>query len=1195
MSRLATDEAVQPPPAAPPLPPPRYATRAANALARFAQPFFQGSRPASPDEETPRKPPTPGLRPLNARSNVSSFSSVVHRTGIPIAALDISPDKSHVVLAGREILKTVRVTPDSCNEAFNLRSAIASYSSTHSSSQERGGVWRKSQLTANDVKWSHSNYSSVIATAAPNGQIVLYDLEKASVQVACLHEHTRQVHRLAFNSHHAALLLSGSQDGTTRLWDLRAGHRSGAVGRFESRALFASNSESVRDVRWSPTKGVEFIACTESGMIQQWDILQSGKPILRFKAHAKACRAIDWHPDGKHVVSGGADKVVNTWDLSTHNFRMKPYLQIRAPQPITNVRWRPPCLSGRHRPEYWQTTQLAATYDAQEPKIQIWDFRRPYIPFREIAHFDTPAMDLLWHSEDLLWSVGNTGMFTQSDIEQTRSPFRNKSSNGLAVSPEGQMCFFSEGRRPNRSSSNNDYSDFLQQAMPITIEKTRNPSESPVGNEGSLEDANTNIPVRFRQRKPPKSLAFRSTNNSFSMGGSGQSLLSFDKSVPRHIPFQLMQATAYGGVADVSRFELFRFFAETYQLVDGTTDLDHDVDSHSSIARTFERNAEIATFMGEYQLGKSWRILAWAINKELLTRSQHDQDCASVREEPREPIKIPGSALKPVNAKGNGTDLAVALQSNEAAQSRSDYGSNAATPIVRPVSDLTILLEQNRARTREIDITKLALSTSKPSASDSLHPQKPSSQRPKLLLPQPVKSSYEENVLISTSHSSDSELATGTMDLEEYWNERRAAANTYHPKTRPVLRLDQQSKTIGQSAILPSFIRHNSDESDPIFSASTDNSLRTASLGSSFNSSIIAGSPLRNVLHAVANGEDLHSGASISQAGPQSEIEVSAQRLPPIVTGGPAHIKPEARHAIRPQKRQAPMVHTEEMEGLKALGLESKDGSPDAIAKSSPEQPRYQAHTLDAPPWSATAMLHPLLKYHTDRLSDCQLPAHIITSLVPLLSHDMPLAFLESILLTYHDQLTSMSLFVEAAHLRKVLRLSYPEVSAYGTFGVKAGGPWCTFCKKPSKGEENGFCERCKSRWDECVICGGDEIFSCQQLGNSFDPSEQIHDQEQSCPLWAWCQECGHSQHSSCLQKWWSDPEMSQGYCPVTGCLHACVPGKARDDMLKAGAEERKAGQYVRSDEWTIGESRAVQKARRLVSGGQASGSRVDS
>ena len=157
-----------------------------------------------------------------------SPKNTTHKTGIPIAALDISPQKTHAVLAGRDILKTIQVSGSTCVEDFNLRSAIVAYAATHNALGGAIPAKHKDQLAANDVKWSHGRFDTTICTAAANGQIVIYDVTRAGVEFARLHEHVRQVHRVAFNPHQGALLLSGSQDATMRLWDLQelAGDRS---------------------------------------------------------------------------------------------------------------------------------------------------------------------------------------------------------------------------------------------------------------------------------------------------------------------------------------------------------------------------------------------------------------------------------------------------------------------------------------------------------------------------------------------------------------------------------------------------------------------------------------------------------------------------------------------------------------------------------------------------------------------------------------------------------------------------------------------------------------------------------------------------------------------------------------------------------------------------------------------------------
>ena len=358
-----------PPPPAPPLPSQRQQGFVANALARVAQPFGYGLRPQNatqPQAEEPRpsrlgtdKNPrcaseyslihfftgkstaaqktqaslgTEENSTDKAGSPISSRTTT-HKTGIPINAFDISPDRTQAILAGHNILKTIQISDAGCAEVSNLRAKIIGYAAAHESSGNASPPKRNQHLVANDVKWSHGQYGSTIATAAATGQIIIYDINRAGVEVARLHEHSRQVNKLGFNPHSGQLLL----------WDLRALSGEKSVASCQSIRRFTGNSNSIRDLKWSPTNGVEFAFCTDNGTIQRWDFRYDKNPQLRINAHIKQCCSIDWHPDGKYLVSGGQDKNIKIWDFSSSDRKKKYIWEIRAPQEVRNVCWRPAC------------------------------------------------------------------------------------------------------------------------------------------------------------------------------------------------------------------------------------------------------------------------------------------------------------------------------------------------------------------------------------------------------------------------------------------------------------------------------------------------------------------------------------------------------------------------------------------------------------------------------------------------------------------------------------------------------------------------------------------------------------------------------------------------------------------------------------------------------------------------------------
>lgn len=77
-------------------------------------------------------------------------------------------------------------------------------------------------FSCNDVAWNtiDDNY---LATAATNGAVVLWNLNKTgrSKQEHVFVDHKRTVNKVSFHATEASWLISGSQDGTMKCFDLR--------------------------------------------------------------------------------------------------------------------------------------------------------------------------------------------------------------------------------------------------------------------------------------------------------------------------------------------------------------------------------------------------------------------------------------------------------------------------------------------------------------------------------------------------------------------------------------------------------------------------------------------------------------------------------------------------------------------------------------------------------------------------------------------------------------------------------------------------------------------------------------------------------------------------------------------------------------------------------------------------------------
>lgn len=128
----------------------------------------------------------------------------------------------------------------------------------------RSGKNQNLSYSSNDVAWSSID-TNLLATAATNGVVSVWDLLKSGrhKQLLVYNEHERTAHTVTFHSTEPHLLISGSQDGTIKCFDLRIE---------KAVHTYFSNSESVRDVKFSPHHSNIFAAVSENGTVQLWDI-----------------------------------------------------------------------------------------------------------------------------------------------------------------------------------------------------------------------------------------------------------------------------------------------------------------------------------------------------------------------------------------------------------------------------------------------------------------------------------------------------------------------------------------------------------------------------------------------------------------------------------------------------------------------------------------------------------------------------------------------------------------------------------------------------------------------------------------------------------------------------------------------------------------------------------------------------------
>ena len=729
-----------------------------------------------------------------------------------IAALHINEQRTHAILAGREILETVRINGTNCSEDLNIREALYKH-------DRYNATRNRDNLDIHDVKWSTGNFSSFIACAATNGKVVIYDLARPGIEASRLHEHHRQVHRVAFSPFQGALLLSASHDGTVRLWDLR--DMRSEVTTINSRAKFSGQSEGVRDVRWSPTDILEFALGTDSGVVQRWDHRNPKAAKLKINAHEAGCTSVDWHPDGKHLLSAGQDRtsgnrsygVLKIWDFSSDHKRQKPTRSLRTPYSISNARWRPPCWSGDELGRgSWQATQVLTAYDEKHPVVHLWDFRRPHIPFREVYTSRTAPTDMLWHSIDVLWSVGREGEFHQTDIKYAPKTIDRRPLSTFAISPTGEMVAFGQKRSRRRYS---DLELSLQgAAKPSALRVMPKPSIPELGR-SSVDDSidDTFLSSSYQPRHHERSLSNRSTKSLASTPPSldKDSLLKFDFALEQVKDSSLPQQTALRGpLPGTGNINAFSFLAQKYKsqpLPDEPT-----VEDFHNVTRSFDQNANYASRTGLHRTAQAWKDVGALLQQEVSAngeqrrraRLSHDGEIVDPY------LELPSVAMPTHEEEliaAHVTDSTLMVGNGDGHLTESD--SNMPTPLARP-----------HTSTHNAHVSSQPRSIPEPPHDDQLS------------LPPSVVSGGSAGFpkAMQTPSNPVAKRRRPTLDEPSTWfstndiNERRAQMTNWRAQPKAPLDLDTPSKEPPSKAmpIPPPMDRHNSDESFSMFPSSSE-------------------------------------------------------------------------------------------------------------------------------------------------------------------------------------------------------------------------------------------------------------------------------------------------------------------------------------------------------------------------------------
>ena len=145
-----------------------------------------------------------------------------------------------------------------------------------------------------------------LLTCSPDKTLRLWDATTGE-SVKCMKGHQSFVNACSVAPKGKPLCVSGSDDGTAKLWDFR---RKGAVATFADRfqvTTVAFNAD-----------GDRFFSGGLDNDLKCWDLRNDSEPLMVLPGHTDTITGIACAPDSSHVLTNAMDCTLRAWDVRSY-------------------------------------------------------------------------------------------------------------------------------------------------------------------------------------------------------------------------------------------------------------------------------------------------------------------------------------------------------------------------------------------------------------------------------------------------------------------------------------------------------------------------------------------------------------------------------------------------------------------------------------------------------------------------------------------------------------------------------------------------------------------------------------------------------------------------------------------------------------------------------------------------------------
>ncbi|QRG39008.1 hypothetical protein FDK38_003430 [Candidozyma auris] len=487
-----------------------------SSLARFAFNIYGSLNQA----ESPRQKTPDSSRSKSSKKFTYSFEreiTCVSQLRHPLGRINTSyydassPVPSHhVVIGGKNYLKLLALNADQNSVLADINIVDPTPSKRFHSSPRLFNV--------NTLKCN----GDMVACGLTDGTVSIFQVSAAG-KARLAHkfsDHKRVINSLDFVESDQ-ILLSGSQDGTIKLWDLRTYNQKPVL-----KLRSSQHSDPVRACQYSPysrSRGrMTVLSAHDSGSLCKFDFrypanTSSGALAERkWTFHTGPALSLHIHPEREYVLTGGRDRKICLWDYedSAAHHSVSPKVIMNAYGPVMKVRWSDipdtdqggfqasSASSSRHNSlDFSEDSSassalhkydFACSYLNDDPTITVFNLKRKYIP-KEVVTTSTgkPVQNFIWahnfQNERKLWTITKSNVFVSYNLTRYED-------EGLNISrPLEELTSVATAWSPgytNISFTNQDKNDFNIDSLDGTLNNEVEYSDtSPYTDDQIIEEA----------------------------------------------------------------------------------------------------------------------------------------------------------------------------------------------------------------------------------------------------------------------------------------------------------------------------------------------------------------------------------------------------------------------------------------------------------------------------------------------------------------------------------------------------------------------------------------------------------------------------------------------------------------------------------------------------------------------------------